>query len=85
MHSQQMQPEVSNHLKILNVDVIQCNGLLNNLHTTIKVIRCYDNKFLSHAKAFGEVVTSNLSSGIRKLDGNHGQLHTFRMHQYNEN
>ena len=71
------------HSSIFNVDVMQNNGLFNNLHTILKITECTDNQYLSHGKAFGKVVASTNSSGIRKSNGNNGNLHTYGMHCHN--
>lgn len=68
---------------VINVDVMQANGSFNKLHSTIKITKLLDEKYLSNCKEFGKVVDRFSSSGIRKLDGNHGHLHTFGMHRYN--
>lgn len=68
---------------MINVDVMQANGKFDNLHSTLKINRCVVEQNLLHGKAFGEVVAAKSNSGIRKMDGNHGHLHTFEMHEHN--
>jgi hypothetical protein len=68
---------------MINVDVMQPSGLFDDLHSTIKISRCLDKPYLCNGKAFGKVVAATSTSGIRKLDGNHGSLHTYGMHRHN--
>jgi len=68
---------------IFNVDVMQNNGMFTNLHTVIKITRFQDQDYLQKGKRFGEVVAKCGKSNIRKIDGNHGQLHTYGMHRHN--
>jgi len=77
--------DLENIPKLLFVDVMQSNGTFNNLHSTIKINKYTNNEYLSNAKKFGVYVPLSTSTEIRKLDGNHGNLHTYGLHKYNGN
>lgn len=70
---------------MFNVQVMENDGSLNFIHTTIKVTKSQDSAFQKSTIEFARMIASRQGNGkgVRTSDGNRGLMHTMGIHRHN--